>query len=47
MSNGFDYFERQGNAAGYFDFTRPSSGDWWAERIMKIKTDYGFDGFKV
>ncbi|XP_046460215.1 myogenesis-regulating glycosidase-like isoform X3 [Daphnia pulex] len=37
----------QGNAAGYFDFTRASSGDWWAERIMKIKTDYGFDGFKV
>lgn len=37
----------QGNLAGYFDFTRPRSADWWSQRILKLKTDYGFDGFKV
>ncbi|XP_057372341.1 myogenesis-regulating glycosidase-like [Daphnia carinata] len=37
----------QGNLAGYFDFTRPSSGDWWSARIFKLKTDFGFDGFKI
>ena len=37
----------QGNQAGYFDYTRPSAGDWWSSRILKLKTDFGFDGFKI
>ena len=37
----------QGEVAGYYDFTRQSAADWWTNRVLKIRTDYGFDGFKV
>ena len=34
------------SSSAYFDFTSRTARKWWNARITRIKSDYGFDGFK-
>ena len=37
----------QGNLAGYYDYTRSEAATWWTNRVLKLRTDFNFDGFKI
>lgn len=46
-SEGAALFKWWGGTAGLVDLTKPEAKNWYRERLVSLKMDFGVDGFKI